>query len=124
MAIRETVVSNDDVVLLSALVEHAERRKELEPAFAAAAAFERIQPPAKAALNTRVEFEDLASGRRESVWLVHPAGADAGAGRISVLAPVGRALLGTRAGQEVEVTLPGGDSRDLMVLAIHEEDGR
>ena len=90
----------------------------------AAEVIERIQPPARAALNTRVEFEDLASGRRESVSLVHPAAADAGAGRISVLAPVGRALLGTRPGQEVEVTLPGGESRELMVLAIHEEDGR
>ena len=124
MTVRETVVSTDDVVLLSALVEHAERRKEAERAPKHAGRTGGNCTPATATMNTRVEFEDLDSGQRESVWLVHPVGADARAGRISVLSPVGRALLGKRAGQDVEVMLPSGDARDLMVIAVHEEDGR
>lgn len=118
MAARETVVSADDVVLLSALVEHAGRPTESEPPA------DRIAPLAAAGLNTRVEFEDLGSGQRELVSLVHPTAADVRAGRISVLSPVGRALLGKRPGQDVAVTLPSGDSRELMVLAVRAEDGQ
>ena len=123
MTARETVVSADDVVMLSALVEHAERRKEPDRS-ARPQVSDSIRPPAAAALNTRVEFEDLGTGRRESVRLVHPSAADATAGLISVLSPVGRALLGKRAGHAVEVTLPSGDARDLMVITVHEEGGR
>lgn len=124
MAVREAVVSTDDVVLLSALVEHAERRKQAERAEIYGHPSGGIPPPVAAAMNTRVEFEDLDSGKHESVWLVHPAGADAQARRISVLSPVGRALLGKRAGQDVEVMLPGGDVRELTVISVHEEGGR
>ena len=38
--------------------------------------------------------------------------------------PMGRALLGKRAGQDVEVMLPGGDVRELTVISVHEEGGR
>ena len=85
MAVRETVVSNDDVVFLSALAENAARRKEAGRAHQHVDARDRIRPPATAAMKSCVEFEDLDAGQRESVWLVHPAGSDARAGRISVL---------------------------------------
>lgn len=124
MAVRETVVSTDDVVLLSALVQHAERRKEAGHGHQHDDATGGLSTPTKAAMNTRVEYEDLDSGQRDSVWLVHPAGADVRAGRISVLSPVGRALLGKRAGQDAVVKLPGGNARDLMVIAVHEQDGQ
>jgi regulator of nucleoside diphosphate kinase len=51
---------------------------------------------------------------------VHPAQADAGQGRISVLSPVGRALLGSRAGHEVEVALPSGETRRMVIVGIAE----
>jgi transcription elongation factor GreA len=40
--------------------------------------------------------------------LVHPAEASPAAGRISAMSPLGRALLGTRPGDEVVVAAPGG----------------
>lgn len=116
MAVKEVIVSADEAVLLSALADHAERRRAMQHA-AHDEASALVAPPA-AALNARVEFEDLASGRRDVVQLVHPAAADAGRGSISVLSPVGRALLGRRAGQQVDVTLPNGDARELLVLAV------
>lgn len=51
---------------------------------------------------------DLESGTRRELTLVLPAESDPARGRISVLAPLGTALLGYRAGDEVEWQMPGG----------------
>jgi regulator of nucleoside diphosphate kinase len=50
--------------------------------------------------------------------LVYPFEADASAGRISVLAPVGTALLGLVVGQTIEWPMPSGQSRRLRVVAV------
>ncbi len=50
-------------------------------------------------------------GERLGIRLVGSAEADAGSGRISVASPVGRALIGARAGDEVVVATPGGEIR-------------
>lgn len=113
MDTRELVVTAEDAVLLTALERHADQR---EPRSLARG----TDRSAVAALNSVVEYEDLADGRRARALLVHPTESDAGHGRISVLSPVGRALLGRRAGHDVEVTLPSGDTRSLMIVAVHE----
>jgi regulator of nucleoside diphosphate kinase len=57
---------------------------------------------------TRVRVLDLVSGERHELTLVLPRESDAGAGRVSVLAPLGTALLGYRVGDEIEWLMPGG----------------
>ena len=57
---------------------------------------------------TRVHVLDLVSWERRELVLVLPRESDAVAGRISVLAPLGTALLGFREGDEVEWLMPGG----------------
>jgi len=57
---------------------------------------------------SRAEVFDLVSGERRELTLVLPRESDAAVGRISVLAPLGTALLGYRAGDEVEWQMPGG----------------
>jgi regulator of nucleoside diphosphate kinase len=57
---------------------------------------------------SRVRVLDLTSGDRRELTLVLPRESDASAGRISVLAPLGTALLGYRAGDEIEWQMPGG----------------
>jgi regulator of nucleoside diphosphate kinase len=59
-------------------------------------------------IHTRLQVLDLVSGERRELTLVLPHESDASAGRISVLAPLGTALLGYRAGDEVEWLMPGG----------------
>lgn len=59
-------------------------------------------------MNSRVTVLDLKSGAREEWELVLPAEADIRAQRISVLAPLGTALLGYREGDEVEWQVPSG----------------
>jgi len=71
-------------------------------------------------LNSRVELTDLDTGERESYVLTLPAGADPDQARLSVLAPVGTALLGYREGDEVEWPTPGGIRR-LKLLRVTRE---
>ncbi|WP_198683655.1 GreA/GreB family elongation factor [Peristeroidobacter agariperforans] len=58
-----------------------------------------------------VRILDLSNGARQELTLVGPAEANVSARRISVLAPLGTALLGYREGDEVEWLMPGGVRR-------------
>lgn len=70
-------------------------------------------------LDTRVTYVELPGGRARTVQLVHPAAADASAARISVFAPVARALLGRRAGARVPVALPDASIDALHIVGVH-----
>jgi regulator of nucleoside diphosphate kinase len=62
-------------------------------------------------MNSRVTVTDLDSGREHEYTIVFPRDADLSAGRISVLAPIGTALLGYAEGDEIEWNVPGGVRR-------------
>jgi regulator of nucleoside diphosphate kinase len=62
-------------------------------------------------MQARASVLDLASGARQHLQLVYPHEADPSRGLISVLAPLGTALLGYRAGDEVSWSSPGGPRR-------------
>jgi regulator of nucleoside diphosphate kinase len=59
-------------------------------------------------MGSRVHVIDLATGEARDFVLVYPSEADVREKRVSVLAPLGTALLGNRAGDEVEWEMPGG----------------
>jgi regulator of nucleoside diphosphate kinase len=59
-------------------------------------------------MDSRIHVLDVASGERREYTLVYPVDANPAAGRISVLAPLGTAMLGYREGDEVEWLMPGG----------------
>jgi regulator of nucleoside diphosphate kinase len=69
-------------------------------------------------MDSRVVFEDEGTGERREVTLVYPGKADIDAGRISVLTPVGTALLGLRVGQSIDWELPGGGRRRYRIAAV------
>jgi regulator of nucleoside diphosphate kinase len=66
-------------------------------------------------MNSRVLFEDLRTGEEGTVTIVYPADVDPTRGRISVLSPVGGALLGEAEGSEVELPLPHGQLRRIRI---------
>lgn len=70
-------------------------------------------------MNSSADCVDETSGKHHSLTLVYPKDADADAGRISVLAPVGSALLGLRVGQAIDWPGQGGKLHRLKVTAIH-----
>jgi regulator of nucleoside diphosphate kinase len=68
-------------------------------------------------LNSRVRFEDLGDRTIEEYVITLPTAADADRRRISVLSPIGAALLGYAEGAEIEWPTPGG-MRRLRILAV------
>ncbi len=76
-------------------------------------------PPDVVTMQSRVRLTDLDSGKALTYQLVFPNQADIRKGRLSVLAPIGTALLGYRVGDIIEWSTPGGERR-LKVEAIIE----
>jgi len=69
-------------------------------------------------MGSEVEFRDDVTGQVRTVTLVYPEQADISVGRISVLTPVGAALIGLSAGQSIEWQTPSGGWRSLSVLRV------
>jgi regulator of nucleoside diphosphate kinase len=70
-------------------------------------------------LNSIVSFRDELTQTVHKVTLVYPQDVSIGERRISVLSPVGRALLGQAVGNSSKVELPDGGLREIRVLELH-----
>lgn len=68
-------------------------------------------------MNSRVALKDLATGEEMVYELVFPSDARLEENRISILAPVGTALLGYRAGDTITWKVPGG-TRKIKITKI------
>lgn len=111
------IIAEPDYVKLRALGPTEALRHELERAIVVSAD---AIPRDVVTMNSRVRYVDETTGERRSVRIVYPAEADASAGRVSVLAPVGAALLGLSIGQAIEWEFPDGGRRRLRVEDVIE----
>ncbi len=68
-------------------------------------------PSGVVTMNSRVRIVDVDSGEESVLTLVFPRQADIDAGRISILSPVGTALLGYHVGDTIEWPVPAGMRR-------------
>ena len=75
-------------------------------------------PPDVATMNSTIKFVIEPSGKEFELTLSYPDDTRGEAGRISILAPVGSALLGLAVGQDIEWPVPGGKTIRARVLAI------
>jgi regulator of nucleoside diphosphate kinase len=69
-------------------------------------------------MNSRVRFADEDKGVPREVTLVYPRDASVNTARVSVLSPVGSALLGLKVGQAIEWPFPDGHRERYRVLAV------
>ena len=116
-------ISAIDLQRLEALLESAQYRDQ-PGAAALQKELERAQvlepkdlPHDVVSMNSIAECVEEGSGRAHELTLVYPRDADAAQGRVSVLAPVGMALLGLKIGQSIDWPAPVGTLR-LRVTAI------
>ena len=121
----QIVLSRLDVERIEALLE-ATALRESPTAARLRAEFDRAEivepaamPPDVVSMNSSADCVDETSGKHYSLTLVYPKDADADAGRISVLAPIGSALLGLRVGKSIDWPGQGGRTIKLKVTAIH-----
>ena len=68
-------------------------------------------PPGVVTMESCVEFEDLATGEVEEYTITFPDRANVEHKRLSILAPIGTALIGCREGNIVSWSTPGGVRR-------------
>jgi len=78
-------------------------------------------PPGVVTMNSSVEFEDLGTHEIEEYVLTFPDDANIDDKRLSILAPIGTALLGYRVGSIVTWITPGGD-RHLLIRRVTQPD--
>ncbi len=71
-------------------------------------------------MNTMVTFIDLDTLTESTITLMYPHEVSQSASAVSILAPVGAALLGLRVGETIEWPLPNGKLRKLKVISINE----
>lgn len=89
--------------------------RELEDKLARAVIVEDIPQDGRVCFGCKVKLKDLDSGRVLEYHIVGGEEADPLAGKISVHSPVARALIGKEEGDEVEVVVPAGKRRYLIL---------
>jgi len=75
-------------------------------------------PPTVVTMNSTVRFRVASSDDEFQLTLVYPKDVDQSGGTISVLAPVGSALLGLSQGDEIEWPKPGGGVLQVRIEEI------
>jgi regulator of nucleoside diphosphate kinase len=77
-------------------------------------------PSDAVAMHSTVTFRDLATQADTTVTLVFPAEADVADKKISVLSPIGTALLGLRAGGRIHWPMPNGKLKHIEILTVRQ----
>lgn len=75
-------------------------------------------PPSVVTMNSTVKFSVESSNEEFCLTLVYPKDIDASGEKISILAPVGSALLGLSEGDEIEWPRPGGGSVQVRIKEV------
>ena len=75
-------------------------------------------PPSVITLGSEVTYRDETNGRTHTVQLVLPGEADISRRRISVLTPIGTALIGLSEGQCIDWETRDGSERQLTVVSV------
>jgi len=73
-------------------------------------------------MNSKVFMTDLKTGKEMIYTLVFPRDADFSRGKISVLAPIGTAILGYRVGDVIEWKVPGGERKIRVDAILHQPE--
>lgn len=90
------------------LQEELDRAEVVEP---------RDVPPDVVSMNSSVRFA-MESGEEFNLTLVYPRDSDGSADKVSILAPVGSALLGLSVGERIEWPKPGGGKMTVEIKEI------
>ncbi len=104
-----TLVANLDLEHCELLAEEIDRALIVDD--------EKI-PSDVVSMNSKVSYQDLDSGLENVVTLVYPDAANIDENKVSILAPIGSALIGLREGQVIQWPLPGGKLKRIKVISV------
>lgn len=69
-------------------------------------------------MNSTVTFQTLQDEKMSTLTLVFPEDANFSDGKISILAPLGSALIGLRVDQEINWMFPDGKTKTIKILKV------
>ncbi|MBL0225108.1 MAG: nucleoside diphosphate kinase regulator [Geobacteraceae bacterium] len=124
---RQIFITDFDLERLEDLIENANRRssrdgkhlEELEQELSKADVVPPAGiPPDVITMNSRVCLQDLETGEDLVYTLAFPTDANLESGKISVLAPIGTAMIGYRVGDIIKWQVPAG-TRKFKVTSMH-----
>jgi regulator of nucleoside diphosphate kinase len=75
-------------------------------------------------MNSRISYSDDGDGLTRTVSLAYPAEANAAVDKVSILEPLGLALLGLSVGQSIEWDFPDGSRRRLTLKQVQYQPER
>jgi len=121
----ELYITEPDMQRLREVVERygsgslAEAAESLELELDRARVVPQEQIPANVVtMRSRVLCDDLETGKRRELMIVYPSEADSENNKVSVLAPIGLALLGLQVGNTIRWSLPGGRFTTFKVVEV------
>jgi regulator of nucleoside diphosphate kinase len=125
-ALREICLTELDVVRIESLLHEARLQsadktsiEALEDRLDAAQVVHQTTiDPTVVTMNSVVVLTDCASSTETELTLVYPKDADPERARVSVLTPMGRALIGARVGDRLRITVPGQADREFLVTSV------
>ena len=79
-------------------------------------------PPDVVTMNSRIRVNDITNGSTVLVTLVFPQDADYKQQKVSLLAPLGAALLGRYAGEELSYDAPGGSTKIVIEEIVYQPE--
>ncbi len=104
----EELLANESSSAAAALEEELSRAAVIDP---------QSVPPTLVTMNSTVRFAFEQSGEQLELTLRYPR--EAGApGTVSILAPIGSALLGLSVGDSIDWPVPGGEQRRVRILEL------
>jgi regulator of nucleoside diphosphate kinase len=131
MIMKPILITNQDLQRLQELIDSSRARPNghgmtldvLEREVSRSHIVERHSLPEDVVtMNSRVRVRDLDSQEIEEYTLVYPTHADPEANRLSILAPIGTALIGSRAGDIIEWPVPAGRRRLLVEDVVYQPE--
>ncbi|RYD34916.1 MAG: nucleoside diphosphate kinase regulator [Verrucomicrobiaceae bacterium] len=109
-AVREGLITDAEAVKLRAELRRA---KMVAPG---------AVPSGVVTMNSTLDLLDIETGEPETWTLVFPEDADALEGRVSVLSPIGTAVLGCRVGDIIESEVPAGVRRLAIQKIVYQPE--
>jgi len=73
-------------------------------------------------MNSKVGFIDLETNKEFEYWLVFPEAAEIEKNKISVLSPIGCALLGYKIGEVISLKTPRGNKKIMVEKILHQPE--
>jgi regulator of nucleoside diphosphate kinase len=93
----------------AALIDELNRARVVEPG---------AVPPTVVTMNSTVRFRTEPDGKEFERTLVYPSAFDGSAERISILAPIGSALIGLSVGDSIDWPTPRGGTMTVRIMEI------